>query len=249
MNITSEELNKIITNIDQGYDESKDKNLETCWEFNPSPFEKHIINEIKKFISQKMFQKAINMTILIMNEKSKYEILGNLLCDYAINNNKDACIVLMKIGADVMYKQYRPFIEACSNNNINIVKVMIEAGVKPSSVPSSLIVSIVNNHATIVTELIESGVSPNINNGEPLRICCINGLYNIAHTLISLGADVNLKGNKFILLALQHERIDLVKLLIENGYELVENREKCMQLVNEKGLDEIRDMLNKEIDD
>ncbi|MBB6273910.1 ankyrin repeat protein [Pedobacter cryoconitis] len=125
--------------------------------------------------------------------------------------------------------QGTPLQLVCKNGNLNIVKLLIEAGadkeVKDVARQSPLSIAVSNGHYDIIDYLIEIGAdiySKGPDNLQPIHFASVYGSRKIIELLLLKGVDVNLvDGLKSSLLDfttnLEGGNLDAAKTLVENG--------------------------------
>ena len=127
--------------------------------------------------------------------------------------------------------QGTPLQISCRIGNLDIVKLLIEAGadkeVKDVARQSPLSIAVTNNHYDIAKYLIEAGADINSkgpNNLQPIHFACAHGSRKIIELLLLSGVDINqLDALKSSLLEfttnLNGGNLEATKTLIENGIE------------------------------
>ncbi len=127
--------------------------------------------------------------------------------------------------------QGTPLQIACKNGNLEIVKLLIEAGadkeIKDIGRLSPLSIAVSNNHLTIVNYLIEAGAdiySKGPNNLQPVHFACSCGSKKSIELLLSKGIDINLVDSlKSSLLDfttnLNGGNLEATMALVENGID------------------------------
>jgi len=120
---------------------------------------------------------------------------------------------------------------ACRSGNLDIVKLLIEAGadkeIKDVGRQSPLSIAISNNHIEITRYLVEVGAdvhSKGPNNLQPIHFACTHGSKEIIELLLSKGIDINqIDSLKSSLLDfttnLDGGNLEATKTLIENGID------------------------------
>jgi len=110
-------------------------------------------------------------------------------------------------------------------NNLEEIKNILKDNT-PSNLDELLFMATKLLRYKIVNYLILLGANPNIymNNISPLMIAVSSGDYEMVNTLVTLGAEVNGKGN-FILgfpltIAINEGYFNIVKLLVESGADI-----------------------------
>ncbi|MCR8843311.1 ankyrin repeat domain-containing protein [Paenibacillus sp. SC116] len=127
--------------------------------------------------------------------------------------------------------QGTPLQITCRNGNLDIVKLLIEAGadkeIKDVGRQSPLSISVANNHYDVSNYLIEAGAdvqSKGPNNLKPIHYACAYGNKKIIELLLSKGIDINqVDGQKSSLLDfttnLEGGNFEATKTLVENGID------------------------------
>lgn len=167
---------------------------------------------------------------------------NSVLIHTVVNNNIDAVNILIKHGVDInSNKDETALYFAIENENIDMVKTLLEANIKPdylynaleknnteitktlidynvSISANSFVMSIKNNNIDIVNYIIATGYDLNANNGQELLASVENNNIEIAKILIENGADVNTKYESYtpLMIACREGYTNIVAFLIEN---------------------------------
>lgn len=188
----------------------------------------------------------------IIGRSSKRSINGDLF-DAARDNNVTKVRDLIKRKADVNYTEsiserispdelgyideWTPLMWAAFNGNVDIVKLLVKAGVwvnyLNSNVVSALWVAAGNGHLGVVKILAQNGAYINNRNSEdvtPLMVAAMHGHYKVVQYLINARADMNLvhknnEGDSALMFALARRHTAIARLLIDSGADVnVRNR-------------------------
>ncbi|MGG4095321.1 ankyrin repeat domain-containing protein [Paenibacillus lautus] len=129
--------------------------------------------------------------------------------------------------------QGTPLQISCRNGNLDIVKLLIEAGVdkeiKDVAKQSPLSIAVTNNHYDVTKYLVEVGAdiySKGSNNLQPIHFACAHGSRKIIELLLFMGVDINqVDGLKSSLLDfttnLDGGNLEATKTLVENGIDKI----------------------------
>ena len=131
---------------------------------------------------------------------------------------------------------YTPLYNACSKENIELAKLLIEHGADVNSKSkyedTPLYNACYHNYTEVAKLLIEHGADVNFKNRDgytPLYWACVKDDTEVAKLLLEHGADVNIKQKKYgetpLNVACIKDNIDIVKLLLEYGAD-VNNKNK-----------------------
>ncbi|RAV23230.1 ankyrin repeat domain-containing protein [Paenibacillus contaminans] len=127
--------------------------------------------------------------------------------------------------------QGTPLQISCKNGNMDIVRLLIEAGadkeIKDVGRQSPLSIAITNNHYEITKYLMEAGAdihSKGPNNLQPIHFACAHGSREIIELLLSRGVDINqvdaLKSSLLDFTTnLNGGNVEAAKTLVENGID------------------------------
>ena len=120
---------------------------------------------------------------------------------YAVNNNHVNVVkILLKYRArqDLYYKTFSSLYLASKNGNLEIVKLLVEAGTninyKPRDNQSALNSAVVNKHLSVVEYLLDHGAdieTRNEDNFTPLFFACLNKHYDMVELLCQRGARID----------------------------------------------------------
>ncbi|CAH1059861.1 ankyrin repeat domain-containing protein [Paenibacillus pseudetheri] len=168
-------------------------------------------------------------------------IIEETLHSACYNQNKDLVQkLLINVKPNILNKkltdysnpiQGTPLQICCKNGNLDIVKLLIEAGadkeIKDVGRQTPLSIAITNNHYDITKYLIEEGAdihSKGHNNLQPIHFACALGSRKIIELLLSRGVDINqVDGLKSSLLDfttnLDGGNLEATKTLVENGID------------------------------
>jgi len=164
---------------------------------------------------------AVLPDMLKISYDNKHFYLTEILLDYETDKNKVAeyknllksISIETKLEIEIKKNNLQGIKDILKNNNSNNLNELLFMSTKLL-------------RYKIVSYLILLGANPNtyINNLSPIMIAVSCGDYEMVETLISLGADVNGKGN-FILgfpitIAINEGHFSIVKLLVENGADI-----------------------------
>ena len=133
------------------------------------------------------------------------------------------------------------FIDACSNGHLQLVKYLINNGVKV--VGSGLFIAARDGHFDIVQYLVECGA--NVNQYNPLVNASIRGASKIVKYLIENGADIHIDDNIALKYAVQYNDLDLVKFLVEHGADIHGRDDEAIRYAKHKRFQEIIDYLSQ----
>ena len=168
-----------------------------------------------------------NILTKIINFFDTY-IKKNMLFKAIANKDNTKVEELLKtIDINVVKNGETALICALSHNNLEILDILIKAGVDTnvcfSNGNSVLIESIVRNKDEFANRLIEFGANIDITNTRgksALTIALANENIGIAEKLIESGANIditNSHGDSVLIIALIYGNLDIVKKLIEHG--------------------------------
>ena len=138
--------------------------------------------------------------------------------------------LLIKYGGnvnDITIENVTTLMVATKNNNIELVKFLINQKVDPNIVTNNgitaLLLAIKNSNIDIVKYLLDYGANINFinKNGEtPLHFACRENNLDIVSLLIKYGANINFKSNNNttpLLLAVHNKKNEIIKFLLEVG--------------------------------
>lgn len=157
--------------------------------------------------------------------------IGNEIClccsgeDPDINKIKE----LIDMGGKDSVSVYA-LISASSNNNLELVKLLVENGVdineQDEDERTALMWTSVHNSFDVAKFLIEKGADiekKDSRGWSALMIASIFGRYDILKLLIENGANINVRSKSedtALIKAVLKKRIDIVKILVENGVDI-----------------------------
>ena len=135
---------------------------------------------------------------------------------------------LMEGGADVNIKndyQHTPLVLAIKKGNVDIVKLMIDAGADVNAVcechgNGALLLAVIGGHVHCLRELIAAGVDVNTKNKKGKTCLMFVRDSQCCEELILAGADMNIKdteGGTSLFYALLNGNVDVVEVLIDAG--------------------------------
>lgn len=159
----------------------------------------------------------------------------DVLSEASTNGNIDMLKLIIANGYPLSEKNMEKAMEAaCRNNNINVVKYLLDMGAKSELKYLQSIKSESNEGLDIVKVLVEHGAKVDGENsdGTPLKY---SHSKEISEYLIEKGANVNAvsnlkngkKGESILMSTIMTGDLDRIKLLVENGADLEYKDENC----------------------
>jgi len=156
-------------------------------------------------------------------------------------------------GKTIIYNVYS-LIWASTNGNIDIVKLLIDAGAdinaKDNDDITALLWACSGGYLEIVKLLLEAGADPNIQDNEGYTaLMWVSTYLEIAKLLILSGTNPNIQnknGKTALIFASQNGRLEFVKLLIEAGADLdIKDKDDktALMFASQKGHSEIVKLL------
>ena len=243
MNITPQSLGTIIDSIADPSESPPDLTL-NLFTYSLTPYEQAIYQACYNHTINAEYKTAIQDLTLLMEEKGRQPLLDRLLIDCCKANNIPACIFVLKAGADLRCQQDAPFLTVCSLGHSTLATLFIEAGLKPSLVPSALIVALTHQQTEIVSILLDHGISPDLNHGEPLRRCCAEGLANMVQLLLQRGANPRIDDGRILETAVTSNTAAVVDLLLEYSEPVpLSTLNQCIRIASSHDQSQIYDRL------
>ena len=154
--------------------------------------------------------------------------------------------LLIELGADIHANNDSLFNNACSTRNIILVKFLLQY-VDLSKNNRVLRVCVSNDDIELVNILLEAGIDPNYKRTKALLISSHRN-YEITKLLLEYGANVNARNGAALVNATLHGKHDIVELLISYGANLgcfaerkstngMKDFEKTCNLLMSEGID------------
>src|ERR1700733_3960848 len=221
--------------------------------------------QIVKIVSLGLLASAFGQTSMAM--EMPREELNKALRKATKNGDSTKVIELIVAGADinaqVNYSGETPLHETCSNNNIEMAKLLINHGADVNSKADHDITPLYNvcssnGNVELAQLLISHGANINMRDKQwgdtPLQRACSQGYLEVVKLLINHGADINIqntwKGNTALHKACLQNNLEVARVLINNGADLnVRNHfgETALDLANENKHTQIAELLTAEL--
>lgn len=190
--------------------------------------------EDEKIIKEGMIEAITNNHIDIVKylvNKSKITITEKMLLE--ANSNFKMISFLLKNGGDINLCDEDILVNPCENNNIEIVKLILEYGFKNRN-GLSLAIASQENNLDIVNLLIDNEFDIFYDDGLILNniIWSCNDNIRLVEKLLKMGIKANIDDNKFIRRACEKQHINVIKLLLKYGAKI--NKQDLEKLEKKK---------------
>eukprot|EP01127_Copromyxa_protea_P010454 TRINITY_DN2544_c0_g1_i3.p1 TRINITY_DN2544_c0_g1~~TRINITY_DN2544_c0_g1_i3.p1 ORF type:complete len:514 (+),score=72.54 TRINITY_DN2544_c0_g1_i3:689-2230(+) len=108
----------------------------------------------------------------------------------------------LRVNVNSKQRGFTPLYLACSKENAELVKILLESGADPNLVSRGkppLLLSVLRNHQPIVNLLLSYGANPNVitRNVSPLHLAVSKGVIELCDILVKSGADVSLNSSQY----------------------------------------------------
>lgn len=176
--------------------------------------------ELKRYIFSKEYYLASMLLELNFDIQSKTNILDRLLVEICTIGNIDAFNFVIKYDAiNISHNNNQPFVAACENGHLNLVKELINMGIEPHRVPHAVKSAAFNNKTEIISYLVKNYTNINISesNEEIFRLCCLHKIDEMVELLINLGVDVHALNDRALLVAIMKGHVSTIKILLKHG--------------------------------
>lgn len=235
---------KLNAKLNDNSNPNEFKSLPNAFEYIFTGFETDYFEFIKNSIIDRKYIDATIVMGFVTDPVVLRIMMSKMLVNFCELGNMNAFMFATENGADICYNNNLPFITACKNGNLNLVLALIEAGIRPNSIPQALIEASLNKQKEIIIELIRIDLDINLNNSSALILCAAKGLADMVDFLIQSGANIHALNDRSLIIATNNGHIETVRVLLNHGANPDVWNGHCFELAKTKNFTEILELLH-----